>query len=264
MSAPGYSLSDVRRSYDAEKSWAELQGDLVCWALYRPLSFYVSWALLRLGVPILAVTLSSAVVACSMLATAWFGGPGAWPLVLALGIAYPILDCADGNMARTTGSGSRLGGIVDGTVDLFYNGVVIVSLGLLTDHAGGGLFGDQAVTFSLLLVVLVLFHRAVRETYTAHFAGTTYFKPTRPERIPTGDLVLIAVVGWEHGYPWAIALGAATGTLDVVLLCIGVYTAAIFVGALVMTFLQAASADQAAADPGAADPAADEGASDDG
>ena len=111
-----YSLADIKRSYTPEKAWAEMQGELPCYLIYRPLSFYPSWLLLRLGVPIMAVTLSSGVLALVMAFLAWQGRPWAWLAVVASGFCFHVLDCVDGNMARTTGRFSRLGALLDGTI----------------------------------------------------------------------------------------------------------------------------------------------------
>ena len=64
--------------------------------------------------------------------------------VAALGFCFHVLDCVDGNMARTAGTASKLGGLVDGFVDLSFWCLLFLSLGLLVERAGGGIFGDRA------------------------------------------------------------------------------------------------------------------------
>jgi len=49
---PPYTLADVKASYTEEKAWAEMQGDLPCYLIYRPISFHLTPPLLRLGVPV--------------------------------------------------------------------------------------------------------------------------------------------------------------------------------------------------------------------
>jgi phosphatidylglycerophosphate synthase len=242
-----YTLAEIKRSYTPDKAWGELQGDVVCYLVHRPISFYVSALLLRLGVPIMAVTMISAIVAITMIWTAWRGGENAYLWVAMLGFLYPVLDCADGNMARTTGRSSKLGGIVDGTVDMAYWCLLYISLGLLVDDVHGGFFGLSGVKVGMTLAILVLLNRQTRDNYSAHFAEETYFRSERPESISLADRLLIAVVGLEHGYFFAIAIGGWLGGLDWVLAGVAAYVVAIFVGALWMTFAQAAAADRSSA-----------------
>ena len=253
-----YTLADVRASYTPEKAWAEMQGDLLCYLVYRKLSFYVTPPLLRLGVPIMAVTLGSLAIALGMAAVAARGGERAWLAVAALGFLYHVLDCVDGNMARTTGRTSRLGAIVDGTCDMAFWCLLLLSLGLLVAGQGGGLFGAHAREFSLALCVLLLLNRQTRDNFAVQNAVPSYFRAVRPARIPPAQWLLMAVTGLEFGYVFAIAAGGAFGVLDWVLAGTGVYVAAIFVGALALTVRQAAALDRSGpAEPGPARPSAE-------
>lgn len=242
-----YTLADVRASYPPEKAWAEMQGDFPCYLIYRPISFFLTPPLLRLGIPVSGVTLFALGVAIAMAGLAWRGGAHAYLVVAGLGFAYHVLDCVDGNMARTLGRTSRLGGILDGTVDMTFWCLLLFSLGLLVEHEGGGVFGDRAVAFSLGLCVLLLLNRQTRDNFAAQNAVETYFRPTMPERLGPGDWAMIAFVGLEFAYVIAIAIGGLFGVLDWVLVGIGVYVTTIFVGALFMTFRKAAALDRDAA-----------------
>lgn len=239
-----YTLADVRAAYPPEKAWAEKQGDFPCYLIYRPISFYLTPPLLRLGVPVTGVTLFALGVALVMVMIAWRGGPHAYLGVAALGFSYHVLDCVDGNMARTLRRTSRLGGILDGTFDMTFWCLLLLSLGLLVEHAGGGLFGDRAVAFSLALGVLLLLNRQTRDNFANQNVVTTYFRPQIPDRLGAGDWAMIAFVGLEFAYVFAIAIGGALGALDWVLAGIGAYVTIIFVGALWMTFSKAAALDR--------------------
>ncbi len=239
-----YTVADVKRSYTPEKAWAELEGELPAYLIYRPLSFYVTPLFLRLGIPILAVTLSSGVLALLMVFLAWRGGPYAYLAVAALGLVFHVMDCVDGNMARTTGRSSKFGGLVDGMIDMSYWSLLFLSLGLLVEHSGGGILGERAVELSIGLAVIVLLNRQTRDNFAVNFGGAAYSKSEIPEKISLVDKLLIAVVGLENVYVFAIAAGGATGHLDWVLLGIAVYVVLIFIGAMVLTFSKARELDR--------------------
>ena len=239
-----YSLADIKRSYTPEKAWAEMQGELPCYLIYRPLSFYPSWLLLRLRVPIMAVTLSSGVLALVMAFLAWEGRSWAWLAVVASGFCFHVLDCVDGNMARTTGRFSRLGALLDGTIDMSFWCLLFLSTGFLVEHQGGGIFGDRAVAFSLFLAILVLLNRQTRDNFSVQNAESSYFTESIPEHLSLGDRAMMVFVGLENLYILAIAIGVGLDGLDWVLLGMGVYVGLIFVGALGLTFSQARRLDR--------------------
>jgi hypothetical protein len=124
--------------------------------------------------------------------------------------------------------------------------LLLISLGLLVGHAGGGLFGERALAFSLGLCVLLLLNRQTRDNFAVQNATPSYFVAVRPERIPPAQWLLMSLTGLEFGYVLAIALGGAFGVLDWVLAGTGVYVVAIFVGALALTFRKAAQLDREA------------------
>lgn len=245
-----YSLADIKRSYTPEKAWAEMQGELPAYLIYRPLSFYVTWPFLWLRVPILAVTLLSGGVAFAMALLAWRGGASAWMAVVGLGFAFHVLDCVDGNMARTTGRFSRLGALLDGTIDMTFWCLLFFSTGLLVAHQGGGIFGQGAVEFSMGLAILVLINRQTRDNFTVQNADASYFREEIPERLGLGDRAMMVLVGLENIYIVAIAAGVLLGCLDWVLLGMGVYVAVIFAGALFITFSKARDLDQTTSSSG--------------
>lgn len=243
-----YTLADVKRSYGPEKAWAEMQGDLPCYLLYRPISFRVALPFLWLGVPVMAMTLLSLLIALAMPLMALRGGEHAYLWVAGLGFAYHVMDCVDGNMARTLGRTSRLGAILDGTIDMSFWCLLLLSLGILVQGQGGGLWGEHAVALSLALGVLLLLNRQTRDNFTAQNVQTAYFQAEIPERIAWKDRLLMAVVGLEFVYVFAIGLGGAAGRLDAVLLGIAIYVGVMFVGALGLTFASAARLDRESRD----------------
>lgn len=241
-----YTLAEIRRSYTPQHRWEEIEGDFPSFLIYRQLSFYVTPIFLWLRVSPTVATLFGGALAVSMAYVAWRGGEFAYLGVAALGFGVHLMDGVDGNIARTTGRTSSLGASLDCLVDRAYFCLLIVSMGFLVEHAGGGVLGDRALSLSLALTVLVLLHRVIRDDYHKRSREESYFSSEIPERVSAKDAFLIAIVGLENLYVFAIAIGGAFGVLDRVLLGVAVYVAIIFVGAILLT-LQKAAADDAAA-----------------
>jgi hypothetical protein len=212
--------------------------------IYRPLSFYLTPPLLRLGVPILGVTLSSAVIAALMLWVAWLDAPNAYLIIAALGFTFHVLDCIDGNMARTTDRASRVGALADATIDMCFWCALFVCLGKLVENGGGGILGDRSVEFALGIAIVVLINRVMRDGYALQSQDDAYFRAEIPEKLSLGDKAMIAVVGLEGTYVFWIALGGYFGVLDWVLVGVAVYVVLIFIGAIGITFSKAAASDR--------------------
>ena len=244
-----YSIDDIKRSFTPERRWEEIQGDFFFFLIYRPLSFYITPIFLRLGVSPTAATLFGGVLALTMATVAWRGGEYAYLGVAILGLCVHLMDGVDGNIARTTGRSSNLGASLDCLVDRTYYCLLLLSMGLLVDHTGGGVLGDRALEFSLALPVLVLLHRVMRDHYRLNSREDAFFSSEIPARLSAKDTFLIAVVGMENLYVFAIAIGGALGVLDWILVGAGVYVVLIFIGAIVVTLRKAAADDAATDDP---------------
>src|SRR6185436_17896796 len=107
-------------SYDAARARAELYGDWASALIYRPLSFPVTLVLLRLSVGATAVTLAMMGLALSFPVLAAFAGPPALGAIAALAFVCMVLDCVDGNIARTIGTSSDTGEYLDFLADTIY------------------------------------------------------------------------------------------------------------------------------------------------
>jgi phosphatidylglycerophosphate synthase len=238
-----YDVQAVRDSFPPEKAWSEMQGDFFCYLLYRPISFWVTPWFLNRRIPVTGVTLGAFCVAVTMLMIAAGGGRFAWLGVAVLGLTYHVLDCVDGNMARTLGQSTRFGAILDGTVDMIFWCLLLISLGFLVDHSGSMVFGVNAISFSLILCVLLLLNRQTRDNFAVQNATQTYFKPEKPDSISLADWLMMILTGLEFVYVFVIAGAGVIGRLDWALMGIGAYVTAICIGALWMTFSKAAELD---------------------
>ncbi len=105
-------LSEIKASYTREKRESE-RFDFWLYNVGRRFSWPVAWAAVNLGVGPTGVTFTSVlfVYAGALLIAA---GSAPWQLVGALLYQlWIIFDCADGTVARTTGTGSKRGEFAD-------------------------------------------------------------------------------------------------------------------------------------------------------
>jgi phosphatidylglycerophosphate synthase len=240
-----YTLDDVRRSYTPEKRWGDLEGDLPSFLLYRPLSIWLTPLFLKAGCSANLVTAFGLGLALLMPLAALSLGPSAYVAVALLALVVHLLDCVDGNIARTTGRSSRVGALFDGFCDLVFWVLYFAALGLLVERAASGPAGQYGLELSLALVILVLLHRQLRDAYALEYAERGDFRPYPPPRLGPRDLLWIAFIGLERFYAFGILLAGALGALEQLLLAIGVYVVLIFVGAVVLVFSQAIARDRA-------------------
>jgi phosphatidylglycerophosphate synthase len=222
------SVEVVRRSYPAEKRWEELSGELPALLIFRPLSFLVTPLFLRAGLSANAVSCLGGALAVAMFAVAWRGGAHAHWAVFALGFAVQLLDCVDGNVARVRREVSARGQFLDLLVGQLYGILLLASLGLLVEQAGGGPLAAAGLEIALALALLVCVNRLTRNQAQLHFGYQQLSQgpPAGPLSLPTR--LLIALAGLENLYIFAIAIGGALGALQAVLLGIAAYVVGAF------------------------------------
>lgn len=239
-----FTLEDVRRSYTEDKAWAEMSGDLPAYLLYRPLSFYLTLPLLRRGVTATSVTLVSGLLALCMVPLAWWGGTHAYVLVAGAALLFHVLDCVDGNLARTLGASSLLGAVIDGAVDLTFWASLFVSLGVLASRETHAL-SPFALYLALSALSVVFMQRIVRDLVAVHGQVRAEQSERRPERLSLLDRVQIAFGGLEHVYAFGILVAGSFGNLTGLLVSVVAYVLVVAAIAVVLTLRKAAALDRA-------------------
>ena len=243
MSSGDYLLDAARRSYTPSKRWAELESDFPSFLLWRPLSLRLTPMAVRLGLSPTTITLSTLVVAAVLPPLAWLGGPSAYLGVALLAACHHVLDCLDGNVARTTGRTSGTGALLDGFGDLVFWALYFLAIGLLAQQAGGGLLAANGAAVGLGLVVLVLLHRSLRDAYELRYRENASYAEAPPERIGLRTLAWWAAIGMERSYVFWIVLAGLMGAFEALLAAIGLYVVLVFVGAVWLTLDQARAKD---------------------
>jgi phosphatidylglycerophosphate synthase len=132
-----YSYAEVRASLTPEKRKAD---GLWTKFVLRPLSMPTAWICLRLGIGANAVSYAGALISLAgglLMAT---GRPWAvWSGLICL-FAFGVLDCADGNIARTAKKGSAWGEWVDAMGGYVAYTAVLIGAGAVAEAQSPGAF----------------------------------------------------------------------------------------------------------------------------
>ena len=141
------SITDIRSSFSEEKKAVEVDNPW-CNFVMRPISYYPTWLLLRLGVSANEVTvigLIIGVIGCVFLA---FGGYWqAFAGAILVNIRF-LSDVIDGNIARCTDSCTRYGEYLDGISSCAMVALVPISIGI-------GVFSQPDTYLHSLLLFLL-------------------------------------------------------------------------------------------------------------
>lgn len=133
------SFASIVADYRERKLKEELATDWGSVVFYRLPSFGVAWVAARFALMPTQLTVAGAVLVPLIALAAWFMEPAAAMLaVLLLGFAFNVLDCADGTLARATGTSSLSGRYLDFAVDMIYRNTCYASLGLIADRMWPG------------------------------------------------------------------------------------------------------------------------------
>lgn len=231
-----YGIADVRTSYTAAKRQDELDNEVAYFLIYRPVSVWLTPPLLALGIPATAVTGLSLLLALAMPLAALEVGARAYLAVGLLAVAVHVLDCLDGNIARTSGKTSAPGALFDGFTDHAFWVLYFATLGLLVDGQGASFWGGHGLHVSLGLILLVMLNRELRDAYS-RFYGEEIGPSAGGGQGPTWFMRFF--ISAEGFYGLATLLAGALGALPQLLAGIAVYVVLIFVTAVVLTFRNA-------------------------
>lgn len=146
------SPSEISRSMPRDKSNYDRIGNPVAYYFARPLSYPVTSALLALGVSADVTSIVSLIFAVAACFSVVLGQP---VFGICFVLAWLVFDCADGNIARYTGNGSRAGEFLDAVSGYVLFGFLYASLGFSTGVLWmcmiGGLAGTLAILSRLLM-----------------------------------------------------------------------------------------------------------------
>ncbi|MDJ0824369.1 MAG: CDP-alcohol phosphatidyltransferase family protein [Rhodobacter sp.] len=158
----GYSLKDIFGDLKSAKFAEEVRGNWSTALLCRVPGFFLVWGFVRLGVGAMAVSLAALALAMVLPVLAYglpLASAGIW--VAVAGLVFQVLDCADGTLARVTGTTSRAGADVDFLTDMAQWGFLYLAIGILADRTLDTGWGWTAVACAAAWVRLMA--RATRD-----------------------------------------------------------------------------------------------------
>lgn len=116
--------------------------------IFRPLSFWLTWLYMRIGIKsadtVNLIGLCMGVGALALIATVWL------KLGVMLYLLYLINDQCDGNIARATETTSYRGKFMDGSIDVFVDGLLPLAV----------VIGTQAPLFIGVGVTVIVLYAA--------------------------------------------------------------------------------------------------------
>ncbi len=217
MSKP--SIAEIRDSLSDEKRLVERD----VWAIHygiRPLSVYVAWLFIRLGVSCKQTVMLGLLLGLLGIFLIVAGSPQVAVAGILLLIAGSLLDYVDGNIARATGTTDKLGAYLDLTVDNFMAAVVPIAVGI---GAGLPLWG---VTLALLYTYSTLSIMDGRQVFddgrNVYRAGgwnlwrLAFVAGTNVQSLHLPILLVFAATGHMEWYLYAFTVVAASEIVAVV------------------------------------------------
>lgn len=221
-------VTSVQDSYTAAKRQSELRTEPLAFMLYRPLSFWITPFFLWAGCSANAVTTLGLAIAFGMPLAAVFGANSGCILVTSIALIIQVLDCVDGNIARTQKRPSKLGKMLDGICTLIFWVLYFITVGILVHNTSTNWIGHHGLEIGLGIAVLFLVQRELEDTYDAYFQERVRFEPPLPKELPIFDLSGLGQI-IEHSYAFIILpIAHITDRLDIFIATIAVYQVVLF------------------------------------
>lgn len=203
------SLGEILQDYRKHKLAEELRGDWGTVVFYRPPAMLLTWLFAKASIRPNHVTLGNALFLPLMVVVAFvFDSGAALITVCLLAIAFGILDCVDGSLARTLGMQSLEGRYLDSVIDIAARVCLYSSLGHISDVGEGATDALAPLQLNWLAVSLIAawiatfsrLCRIYRQLIRAHSKQSTIAHGR------LSGLILSAFSGIDHALPFIALL----------------------------------------------------------
>ena len=217
-------FSAIVADYRAHKLQEELATDWGSLVFYRYPAFVLAWVAAPLGVTPNQFTAAGLLLVPLMALAAWFLAPATAMIVVTLmALAFNILDCADGPLARATGRSSLAGRYLDASADLYYRIVAYGCYGLIADRIWPGA-SFPWVAVGLVCGVLATYARVNRIYAEKLFPAATEEGAEAPRRRGLFDVVFSFLSGLDTLLPILAFLAWQAGLLREAMVWFLLYT----------------------------------------
>ncbi|MDL2228771.1 CDP-alcohol phosphatidyltransferase family protein [Treponema sp. OttesenSCG-928-L16] len=196
-----FSIQEIKASYTEEKK----AGDGP-WTRYvlRPISFFFAKLFFSMGISPNTVSYSSAVISIIGFFFLAFGSPAAVYLGFFLFFLFGVLDCADGNMARTLGGGSPYGEWVDAVSGYVAYAAFFLGIGAAEGSRFWLLSASAALAGNLLLRLAFQSYRAAKQAASEAREETKGERKFSESIGITGFLVPLSCFAYIFNFLWLI------------------------------------------------------------
>lgn len=162
-----YSVSDFKNS---TPEWKRKKDPLIGRFFYRPISYVISYVLSNIGIK--ANTVSFFSIFISLIGCALFFVDSYWACILGslFFVFWAILDCVDGDIARTIGK-QPFGEFADSVSCYFLQALMSVGTGYAAYNQGGVIFDKNSIYIIVIGCVASISNLLMRLVYQKYLSG---------------------------------------------------------------------------------------------
>jgi len=161
---------ELRARYYGHLSERERREEFLTYAIYRPLSFCVTPIFIRAGLSANQVTLIGLVFLVLMPVTALLSPSRGYLCVGLLNFAFKVLDCVDGNMARSIGSPTRFGQYLDSLAGKLHLPLLLLALAIIAGNEVPLIAMRYWISLALLGGLVYMWGRESRSYFAAYLS----------------------------------------------------------------------------------------------
>jgi phosphatidylglycerophosphate synthase len=161
---------ELKAQYYGAKSEKEKRQEVLVYAIYRPISFFVTPLFLKVPVSANLVSMMAMAMGFLMPLLAFLTPHHAYLWLAFMSFGCLVLDCVDGNIARSLGSASKLGQYLDSMSGKARLILLLLALGVVAAHEVPDVGIGVWLSISLLAGLLDIWGRESRAYFKLHLA----------------------------------------------------------------------------------------------
>lgn len=201
----------------------ELAGMWAVVVFFRLPGFVVAWLAIAVGISATQLTiLGLATTVLIALASVFLPLPMALVVLVVLAVCFQVLDCADGTVARATGTASLTGRFLDFASDILWRATCLAALGHVADRLAPGAT-PAWLAVGIMAGFCATYARLIR-SYVVTLPGADEGAGGAPTFRPTfGNLAFAFLSGLDQIIPMIALAAWAFGALELLLIFALIY-----------------------------------------